>query len=138
MIVAEGVKFLVTAIFAIHYQGLVFRDIVALPQVFKDGRNLRFESFGEKLVRDVLVLLVFARNDVKRALTMAGVHSYGWSERINLHPGEERSAFGQIVAQKGGAGGLSVNGFAPPGTAAEANDNDVRALIGRLGCGNGI
>src|SRR5881396_3188033 len=44
MIVAEGVKLLVTAIFAIHYQGLVFRDIVALPQILKDGRDLRFES----------------------------------------------------------------------------------------------
>ena len=138
MIVAEGVKFLVTAVLAINYQGLVIQDIVALPQIFKDGRHPGLEAFGEKLVRDVFVLFVFARNDVKRALPMAGVHADGWSKGIDLHPGEECAAFGEVMAQKGGVSGVSINGFAAPRPAAEANNNHVRSPIGRLGGNRGV
>src|ERR1044071_9118799 len=98
MIVAEGVEFLITAVFSIDYQGLVIRDVISLAQVFKNGGHPGLESFGEKLVGDIFVLLVFAGNYVDRPLSMAGVDPDGWGEGINLHSGEKRAAPCKVVA----------------------------------------
>src|SRR5437667_12049738 len=86
MMVAERVEFLVDAVFAVDDQGLMLRDVVLLAEVLENRRNLGLEAVGEWLVRDILVMIVLAGEDVERSLAVAGLNPLG---RLDLHVCEE-------------------------------------------------
>src|SRR5882724_7793897 len=129
MMIAEGVELLVAAVLAVDNQRLIIRHIISLAQIFKNGRHFRREAFGEKLVADVFVFLVFAGNEVKRALAMARVHAYCRSEGIDFHASKKRAAPGELATEKRGIGGLRFDGLATPGAAAEPHEDDFWPAI---------
>src|SRR5437868_15407823 len=122
MMIAEGVELLVAAVFAVDNQRLIIRHIISLAQIFKNGRHFGREAFREKLVADVSVFLVFAGNEVKRALAMARVHADGRREGIDFHASKKRAALGELVTEKRGISGLRFDGLAAPGAAAEPDE----------------
>src|SRR5258708_13436073 len=138
MMIAEGVKLLVAAVLAVDNQGLMLGDVEALAHVLEYRRRFRLESFRQKLLRVILVLLVLSRDNVECSLAVTGIHPHGWGEGINLHPGKKRATPGELVAEEWSKRGLRINRLAPPDSAPEPDYNHVWPAIVRAGFGTAL
>ena len=105
---------------------------IALAQVLEEGRHFGFKPLGQDLVGDILVLLVLTRNQVERALTMAGINPDHGREGINLHLGEKRPALGQLTTKERGIGIFRIDCLTPPSSPTKTHQDHVRAAIGPL------
>ena len=121
-VIAERVEFFVGPIFAVDNQRLMRRHGERFAEILEHGRHLRLETRAEKFVFDVFVFVVFAGDDVERALAVAGIQPL---DLRNLHVFEERAALRQLAAEERAVGGLRVDGFPAPRSAAEANQDNV-------------
>src|SRR5258705_2408617 len=128
--IAEGVKLLIGAVFAIHDEGLVIGHIELLAKIFEDGGHFRFEAFAQKLSAHVFVAVILTGDDIERSLAVTGLNAF---KPVDFHVFEERAALRQFVAKEGRIGVVGIDGFAASHAATETNDYHIWPAIVRAG-----
>src|SRR3990172_9264149 len=118
-VIAEGIELFVGSVFAVDDQRFVFGDVKALAEILEDRRHLRLESLAEKLSVDVLESVVLARQDIQRALAVAGFDAL---ERIDLHLRKQGALFRQLMAEEGTVRRVGIDRLPSARPAAKADD----------------
>ena len=129
VVVTEVVKLLVSAIFAVDNQSLVFRNGIDFSEIFKNCGDRRLKALAQKLTFNIFIFLVLSGQDIERSLAVAGVHLPGRLERVDEHVFEDSPPRNELVAQEWTVGVLRINRFPSSGPPAETDDDQIGALV---------
>src|SRR5262249_50617479 len=118
VVITERVKLFVDPVLAVDNQRLVFRDVILLAEIFKNRWHLGLETVCKWFVRDILVMIETAGDQVQRALAVAGIDT-GSGGDIDLVE-QDALFFHQLVIDERAMSFLwELNSFLPANTAAE-------------------
>ena len=126
MMTAEAEKLLVRPVLTVNRQCPMRRHRIRLAQILEQRRHLRLEPRPQKLVPDVLILVVLPRDDEQRPLRVTRLDPL---HLRNLHPLEQRPPLHQLMTQKRAVRRPRLDALPPPRAAAKPDDDHIRPPI---------